>query len=183
MNKDQFKDHGMIWPMGIPVSQSWHEIGAILSIVHEYKIFRFVELGIEHGGLGVLLSLRPYISKAFKYLGIEISKEKVQPNLFDRIKRMKNSTIRIDDCLSAASSFVVWEFIQDEKALVFCDNGNKPKEFQIYSGIIKPGDLLLVHDYPREFNEENSDFNLLDRIELDYLKDTRLVLFQRKKNE
>ena len=67
--------------------------------------------------------------------------------------------------------------------LVFCDNWNKPKEFQIYSGIIKPGDLLLVHDYPREFNEENSDFNLLDRIELDYLKDTRLVLFQRKKNE
>ena len=41
------------------------------------------------------------------------------------------------------------------------------------------GDLLLVHDYPKEFGDKDIECTDLTRMKLHFLRDTRLVLFHR----
>lgn len=36
--------------------------------------------------------------------------------------------------------------------LLFCDNGNKPREFAEFVPLLRPGDLVAVHDWGTEMN-------------------------------
>lgn len=35
-------------------------------------------------------------------------------------------------------------------ALIYCDNGNKPKELKLYAAVARPGDWFAVHDWDTE---------------------------------
>lgn len=39
--------------------------------------------------------------------------------------------------------------------MLFCDGGNKPKEMQTFSKMLRPGDLMAVHDFTHEIGEED----------------------------
>lgn len=41
------------------------------------------------------------------------------------------------------------------KTLLFCDNGDKPQEVKLYSPFLKPGDILVVHDWMIEIKPEH----------------------------
>lgn len=41
------------------------------------------------------------------------------------------------------------------KTLLFCDNGDKPLEVKLYSPFLKPGDILVVHDWMTEIKPEH----------------------------
>lgn len=49
--------------------------------------------------------------------------------------------------------------IDNNKVIIFCDGGNKPQEFNLFSRFLKKDDFILAHDY--SFNEEtfNNDIN------------------------
>lgn len=38
--------------------------------------------------------------------------------------------------------------------LLYCDNGNKPREVELYAPLLRPGSLLAVHDYNTEIMAE-----------------------------
>jgi len=52
---------------------------------------------------------------------------------------------------------LVREFIEDEQALIFCDNGNKGREFPLYAKVLKHGDFIMAHDWGIEISEGNID--------------------------
>ena len=55
-----------------------------------------------------------------------------------------------------------------EKVAVLCDNGDKPKEVALFSGMIKPTDIILAHDYTSCVTwgwDEFSDADIPDRIQ------------------
>jgi hypothetical protein len=41
-------------------------------------------------------------------------------------------------------------------AILFCDGGNKPKEFQTFTPMMQPGDFVIVHDYGTEFGDNDA---------------------------
>ena len=43
------------------------------------------------------------------------------------------------------------------KKFLFCDNGYKREEFRYFSGFLKPGDLLGVHDWGEEIHQKDID--------------------------
>ena len=56
---------------------------------------------------------------------------------------------------------VVVELLENPKyKLLYCDNGNKPKEIEMYAKYLNSGDVIGVHDYGYEYEEEEVDKHL-----------------------
>ncbi len=49
----------------------------------------------------------------------------------------------------------VLELIVDRRIALFCDNGNKIREVELYAPAMFPGSLLIVHDWGTEIGPEN----------------------------
>lgn len=48
---------------------------------------------------------------------------------------------------------IVEDYISNEgQVLVLCDGGNKIKEFEVFSRILKSGDIIMAHDYSYDEN-------------------------------
>lgn len=41
------------------------------------------------------------------------------------------------------------------RVMLFCDNGDKPREFDLFAPYIRPGSFILVHDFPKEINYDH----------------------------
>lgn len=55
----------------------------------------------------------------------------------------------LGDCFTSQRSAIIDLIDQPGRALVFCDGGDKPKEFVEFSKHLKSGDLIFAHDYVR----------------------------------
>jgi hypothetical protein len=59
----------------------------------------------------------------------------------------------VEDVLSQRSELVL-DCLAQGRAILLCDNGNKPKEVEMYVPFLKTGDVLVVHD----FGESKQEF-------------------------
>jgi hypothetical protein len=175
-----FISNGEIPITEILLAQTWYEIGAITFIMYNFGINAVVELGADQGGLGVLFALQSFIGKNIRYLGVELYDAHVHPKFLELVNLFPTASFLCADVFSDSCIDHVTNFIQEGRALIYCDNGNKPKEFETYAKCLKPGDLLMVHDYPNEFNEDNSDFSILKQLYIECLSLTRIVLFEKE---
>ena len=68
-----------------------------------------------------------------------------------RLVTAKNTVYRGQDIFDGKTIGEIEEIVQkNAKCLIFCDNGDKRKEFAIYSGLLKENDLIAVHDFGTE---------------------------------
>jgi len=51
---------------------------------------------------------------------------------------------------------------QEGLTILFVDNGDKPREFNLFSGFLKNGDIILAHDYAPDGDYFNN--NMVDKI-------------------
>ena len=59
-----------------------------------------------------------------------------------------NIDFRIGDCFSFDTANEIISLIRrPPKTLLLCDGGNKEKEFNFYCEFMKPGDIIMLHDY------------------------------------
>lgn len=124
------------------VGESQHEVDTILKLIEDHNITKFVEVGVHEGGLTEFI-----LNKTLcQYLGVEIN-----PNIVDeRIKKLvdnRGDRILYMDCMSTVIYTEIKSFIDHGKCLVYCDNGNKPREIERFHNIIQPGSILLTHDF------------------------------------
>ena len=148
MKPDEFK----IEPLGVYIAHTWMELGLILDFINSARITRFVEIGIHKGGLAAILAHSTEHLPHFHYLGIEINQSLIEDSvrkLFHPL--MEERDIRqlvIADALKQATVEKVSEWIHRSAgpALVYCDGGDKPKEFNLYAPIIRSGDFIAAHD-------------------------------------
>ena len=174
-----FQKNSQFTPLGIPSSHSWDALGAITAIIEQNDIFLFVELGVHKGGLASLLAMRARY-RDFEYLGVELYLDDIEPVVTALIDETPRANLLYGDVFSpAVFDFVARKIELSRRTLVYCDDGDKPAEVDRYSKVLKTGDMLLVHDYPKEFGEEDIERTELTRMEPDFLRDTRLVLFHR----
>ena len=149
MNPDEFKTE----PFGVYVAHTWIEVGLILDFINSARITRFVEIGIHHGGLCAILAHTAEHLPYFHYMGIEINPDIIEQsvkNLFHPM--MDERDIRqlvIADALKPETVQVVNQWIHRSAgpALIYCDGGDKPKEFGLYAPVIRAGDFIAAHDW------------------------------------
>lgn len=171
--------HGGIIPLGVMASHSWTEIGAILHVIRDMQIDCIVELGVHRGGLGILLASYARWNKDVRYIGVEIDEKIIETPFLLSLQGNLRAKLIVGDVLSErVMETVKMDIGWAQRALIYCDDGNKAEEFGMYARILPVNGIMMVHDYPKEFNESHWQGILyMQRIEADYLKGNRQALF------
>lgn len=109
------------------------------------KFDSIIELGTSLGGLTYILD---DISKE-NNLNIKIDTFDIgYKDYVDKYLKERGCTYHIlDERDSEYESTVVNLLKQGGKCLLLCDGGNKREEFNKYSAYLKPGDVVMAHDY------------------------------------
>ncbi|MDD5649604.1 MAG: CmcI family methyltransferase [Candidatus Nanoarchaeia archaeon] len=103
-----------------------------------------IEIGTYYGGLSILFQMYA-IAYDCQFVTFDIKKLTENNKLFVRL----NIDHRIADVFESID--VIQNLIKNEgTSVVFCDGGNKIKEFSIFSKFLKPGDYILAHDYAKD---------------------------------
>jgi len=151
---------------GIPIAQTWEQLGIVFENIEIYKIAVVVEIGLFLGGLADLFLLRSQFVPGFHYIGLECdagvinARIKTQPEIL--IRDAHNSEV-VSDVQARISKYA--------PALVYCDGGNKPLEMKLYAPILRPGDFLMSHDVLIEVSEQDLvNFG----IEFPYMKEINI---------
>ena len=131
-------------PFGIKTSHTWHEIGQILRIINDYDIISFAELGCHVGGLGTMLSGRATWRTGFRYYGFELNPSYVDKQVMNKLD------ISLTDIFNNAKS--IYMKCKMGNTFIYCDNGDKVREMQVFSTFLQTGDIIACHDY---FDNQN----------------------------
>jgi predicted O-methyltransferase YrrM len=130
---------------GVPASQHFNIVEAV-TILEAYlkmrsiKLARIIEIGTLNGGFTTLLANHRISENA------DIHTFDIQNALDAEYIKKSNTTHHYQDVFH--NSKTVEDLITAEgTALVFCDGGDKIKEFNYFSQFLKPGDLIFCHDY------------------------------------
>jgi cephalosporin hydroxylase len=152
---------------GLVISQNKNIEPVFTSLINTIKPKRILEIGTFHGGLTLLLrdildqnglsesSLRTYDIMDIGYLNHHIKSgakiEKITKSLFNHVY----------DGLSEPNE--AKDYIQmSGPTIVVCDGGSKKNEFKLLAEFLKPGDIIMAHDYAR--NEEHFNKEILNKV-------------------
>lgn len=182
----------MVKPHGIFVAHWWNEVGHLLRIITELDVKFFVEIGLLDGGLTAqILSTAEYTG--MRYLGIDPNAEHyVDKRVWSKIEGL--SEIHADVWVESAWDQSTISTLATQlppingRTMIYCDGGDKAKEAHLYWPILRPGDLLGLHDYsddpeskgPEVFPKDVAD--LLEqgkRIGKEELAETRILLLEK----
>lgn len=153
---------------GLTISGSWQFAGArisqnelvlpafrsVLSLFDEPV--RIAELGTYEGGLTWLLHM---IAHPHTHIWTFDNKQRV-PECLLKMWGPKRIYQRIGDVFAEQGDSLI-EILEDDKpVLLLCDNGNKVREVNMFAPYLKPGDVIMCHDYAetaRVFKTEMKD--------------------------
>ena len=138
-------------PFGLLVGHTWCEVGLILDAINRNNVTRFVEVGVHKGGLCAILAHSTEHMPNFHYLGVEIDGNIIDPSVrklfHSRADSIRSLWIRDAHDAQTIMDVVDWTRLDSGPALVYCDGGNKIKEFNLYAPFIRRGDFIAAHDF------------------------------------
>lgn len=185
----------MVKPHGIFMAHWWNEVGHLLNIIHDFGLGVFVEIGLLDGGLASMILSEVEYSGHLKYWGIDLHAK----TYVARAVQWKAEFLT-----KSGHSAFIWESnawsqqtVEDlsraihrynDRKMIYCDGGDKAKEAHLYWPILRPGDLLGLHDYSDDPNAKGPEVFPKDVEDLlaagkrhgrEELKDTRILLLEK----
>ena len=137
--------------LGIPIKQWQTDLWLWEKFFYDHKIKRFVELGTGNGGMSLFFFLQSH-QYYFDFYTFDI-KLPIMSMVGELLKLEEHFYLgdifnenewRVADILSTALP-----------VMLYCDNGDKPKEVATFAPYLKSGDYLAVHDWKVEIKPEN----------------------------
>lgn len=164
-------------------AQTWSAISMLSKFFGENRdVKRVVDIGTGTGGLTLFFGMH-MLQRDGKVLSLDI--EEVQSAQARRDFEKLNIDFRKMDVFAESAVELVKEFIMDEKALIFCDNGKKSREFPLYARMLKPGDFIMAHDWGIEISEGDLDELIHSCLELflqeEFDKEETYILSMRRR--
>lgn len=144
---------------GYGIVQSFSALFVLQKILNDNPdIKKIIELGTGEGGLTLFFGFN-MASRG----GRVITYDRDNPPTDGWFNYVTKYGLPIDfrnaDVFSEGIKKEIGQHIQNERVLIFCDNGKKPKEIWTYAPLLKKGDLIMSHDWGFEIKEENLDPN------------------------
>lgn len=129
-----------------------------------------IEIGTSFGGLSIFLNEK---SKQYNFNFSTFDIVDRNPNSYE-LKKIKNRFIKDIFCTESID-YISRELSNDNKCLILCDGGNKIKEFNYFSKMIKKNDFIMAHDYAKDevyFNNviKNNFWNWLEIKDSDVIE-------------
>ena len=164
-------DEVVVWrgvkPLNIDAALTITQFAAIACEVDRLNIKLFIELGIYRGGFGSLMVARCSYVGDFYYIGVEKEKDVIDT----RFLLIAGATSNVEIIIGDVFDYVVIDRIAQRinvttgRAMVFSD-ATKRGEIPFYLPIMRVGDVLLVHDWPTEFDDNDIRSCLENRMAL-----------------
>ena len=125
---------------GIFSQQNKNFYPAFEKLFTQENIARVLEIGTATGG---------FIRAVRDLTNAEIVTYDIKETKHKETLEENNITVKVQ------SAFDDFDFIEEyisaeNQVLVICDGGDKPKEFEMFSRLLKPGDIIMAHDYSRD---------------------------------
>ena len=156
------------WFLGIPMIQWWSDMAFWERVFNTHgpsldeqpradnaPAFRqVIELGSGRGAMSMYLLLQ-CTQRGIAYTGFDHVATQIGPTPLGRLLNI-DSHIITGDLWSELNSGKLRALIADpanHPLLLFCDNGNKPREFQTFAPLLRAGDVVAVHDWKNEFTD------------------------------
>ena len=140
---------------GAEMGQTFTSLFVFEWLLNLYPVDHIIELGTGRGGLSMFLATQAEIRgmgfitfDALKRMNDEINYITYNPptDIEKRINFFKK------DVFTQEVMDRVVEIIKDNRVLIYCDNGNKPREIARFAPLIKKGDIIGCHDWhPAQF--------------------------------
>ena len=141
-------EEGSIEFCGLRMSQNQNGPIAIDTVMKTAGPFRrIIEIGTGSGGLSILFALYAIHQQA-QFVTYDIKPCR------NRVLTALGVDFRQKSCWEAETEIAT--FIQSQgRTLLFCDGGNKIREFNVFAPHLKPGDVIMAHDYAVSRDEWN----------------------------
>ncbi len=127
---------------GAEICQNRTSLIFLSRLLEQYRPEVIIEVGTYTGGLSIHFGLYGAL-KGIPVHTWDIEDKRQNNAIFHAL----SIQFHLDDCFSAKSDELIKSLLKTKRALVFCDGGNKIKEFIYYSDLLKKGDLICCHDF------------------------------------
>lgn len=141
-----------------------HECGTAFIMKHEAKFVKIVMNVIEQMEVDLIIELGTFRGGFTKYLEDKFPRTEIHTydlhnqTASNRKYFGENVTFHIENVLDRCPSLMEL-LARDDKKLLYCDNGKKRQEVQMYSWQLNPGDFIGTHDWKKEiFPKDVSDY-------------------------
>lgn len=131
---------------GVSVHQNAYVGDVFRAMFRTFKPVRVLEIGTADGGLTILL--RDLLDEA----GLKATDLwTCDPSVRERPHLLQPGIMYY--AVDALNSTVLEYHVKyaEGPALVLCDGGNKPAEFNRYAAYLRSGDVLMAHDYAADY--------------------------------
>jgi tRNA A58 N-methylase Trm61 len=155
------------------------EVYFIEQILFHNKFQRIVEFGTMAGRLTLLFGIYALQRKG-SVITFDIRKEPKHP-AWKAIKPVLPIEFYRMDIFSQEVQVMVDDYMKDHMTLIYCDNGKKKDEFNMYAHLLKPGDFIMAHDRPNEIKyrdiEDTVEACDLEPMYEEYVKTLKVTQF------
>ena len=137
---------------GIPFQQTWRDLPLWETLLSTRPIKAIAELGTGQGGMAVFFAMQA-AARGMKFA------------TFDRQRLFGDDALRMLERLGATyhevDIFGRADYVRGVLAALprplalFCDNGDKPREFETFLPELRSGDVIAVHDWNAEIGPQH----------------------------
>lgn len=134
-------DQMMFHYHGVSVHQNANVVAPFRALLADLRPARVIEIGTAAGGLTLI------IRDLMDNLGLDGKLFTFDPMPMDRPYLARPGIVYTQADALAGDDVEYLVDVTDGPCLVLCDGGNKAREFQRLAPVLRPGDVLMAHDY------------------------------------
>lgn len=153
------------WFLSIPMLQWWADLPIWERIFNERPYKQVLELGSGRGAMSAYL-LMQCIQRGIQYNGVDHVTTQIGATPMGKLLDI-DSHIITGDLWSELITGKIRGILADpanHPLLLFCDNGDKPREFKLFAPLLSKGDTVAVHDYENEFSPADVSAAMATRL-------------------
>lgn len=124
---------------GVGTAQWWSDFYLWEKLLNAHPEMKAVmELGTDRGGFSLYLEMQCKF-RGIEYKGYDVFEPEVYVEGFEKLDIFLNQP-RVVETMNSFEGPIV----------LFCDNGNKPRELKVFSSKTPKGSIIAVHDWGTE---------------------------------
>lgn len=165
-----FRSWAETWFMTSQCSQFAEDLIIWERVLNQHQPKQIIELGTLYGGFSLFLCLQAIQRNAtFTTFDIDTNAgHKAFDTPLGKLLDLRSHFV-CGDIFNETACKVVELIKQPGQTILYCDDGNKPAEVALFAQHLKPGDLLVVHDWGTEIKAEHIPYDWVEEIESDML--------------
>ncbi|MEA2553640.1 MAG: hypothetical protein QOJ65_1816 [Fimbriimonadaceae bacterium] len=138
---------------GVEIGQAYKDLLLWEEFLNRTNPKSLIELGSWRGGMSMFLAIQCHC-RSMSYVGVDVKQPDDRPAM--TVQALGGRLIQAD-LFTAVDEEIVFELIDKlpKPLVLFCDNGNKRKEYQKFVPRLAAKDLVAVHDWGSEFYDQD----------------------------